>query len=203
MHRQQTGRVGAAGADQVVLVLVVGKYELGNLVGHRFQQLFAFVELDLAGGDQRLDQDFDVDLVVGTVHTGRVVHRIGIDPAAGQVELDPTQCGHAKIATFTDNFGAQLISVDPHRIVGAITDIGIGLGFGLDVGADAAVEQQIHRRLQNRPNQVGRGHFAHVAVDTEGSTDLRADRDGFLLAAEDPTALADQRLVVVVPAGPG
>ena len=32
--------------------------------------------------------------------------------------------------------------------------------------------------------------------------DLRADRDGLLLAAVYPTALADQRLVVVVPAGP-
>ena len=42
----------------------------------------------LASGDQRVDQDLDVDLVVGAIDTRRVVHRVGVAAAAGQVELD-------------------------------------------------------------------------------------------------------------------
>ena len=159
VHREQADGVGATGSHQVVLVLVVGEHQSGDLVGHRLQQLLALLGFDLAGGDQRVDQDLDVDLVVRTVNPGRVVQGVGVDPPARQIEFDPAARGHSEVAAFADNLGAHLVSVDPHRIVGAIADVGVGLGFGLDVGADAAVEQQVHRCLQNRPDQVGRGHL--------------------------------------------
>ena len=51
----------------------------------------------------------------------------------------------------------------PDRTVVAIDDIsfavadgGVGLGLGLDVGADTAVPQQVHRRLQDAPQQFRR-----------------------------------------------
>ena len=133
---------------------------------------------------------------------GGVVEGIGVDPAACEVELDAAQRCDAEVAAFADHLGAHLVSVHPDHVVGAVADVGVGLGLGLDVGADAAVEQQIHRRLQDPAQQLRRRQLIDVVLDAEGGADLRADRDRLLLAAVDPAALADQRLVVVVPRRP-
>ena len=174
VHRQQAGRVGAAGAHQVVLVLVVSEHELTDLVGHRQQQVGPVAGADLAGGDQRVDQDLDVDLVVRAVDTRGVVQRVGVAPAAGQIELDAAQRRQTEVAAFTDHLGAHLISVHPHRIVGAVTDVGVRLRLRLDVGADAAVEQQIRRSLQDRLDQGGRCHLLDTVLDAERGPGLRA-----------------------------
>ena len=52
VHGQQAGRIGTAGAHQIVLVLVVDEHQPAHLVGHRQQHLGAVVGVDLAGGDQ-------------------------------------------------------------------------------------------------------------------------------------------------------
>ena len=103
-----------------------------------------------------------------------------IAPAA-EVELDAAQRGDAEVAALADHLGAQLISVDPDGVVGAVADVGVGLGLGLDVGADAAVEQQVHRRLQDRPHQRGRRHLVDAVVEAQRVAHLRADRDRLLL----------------------
>lgn len=124
--------------------------------------------------------------MVGAIHTGGVVQRVGVDPPAGQIEFDATQCRDPKVAAFANDLGAHLVRADPHGIVGAVTDIGIRLRLGLDIGPDAAVEQQIHRGLQNRPDQVGRGHLGDVTTNAKGIANLVTDRDGLLLAAVYP-----------------
>src|SRR5690606_16800517 len=91
VHRQHSGRVGATGSDEVVLPGVVRQDHVGDLIGHRHQQVGALVGADLAGGDQRVDEDLDVDLVVGAVDPGRVVQRVGVDPPAGEVVFDTPQ----------------------------------------------------------------------------------------------------------------
>ena len=48
VHGQQAGRVGAAGAHQVVLGGVVDEHQPPDLVGHRQQQVRAVVGLHLA-----------------------------------------------------------------------------------------------------------------------------------------------------------
>ena len=83
------------------------------------------------------------------------------------------QRGDAQVAALANDFGAQLVCVDPHRVVGPVTDVGVGLRFGLDVGADAAVEQQVDRRLQDRPHQAGRRHLGDVVVDAQRGANLR------------------------------
>ncbi|CKR80740.1 Uncharacterised protein [Mycobacterium tuberculosis] len=65
--------------------------------------------------------------MVRAVHAGGVVQRVGVDPAAGQIEFDTAQRRHSEIATFANDLGAHLIRVDSHRIVGAIADISIRL----------------------------------------------------------------------------
>ena len=84
--------------------------------------------LTLPAGDERVDEDLDVDLVVGAVHAGGVVHRVGVDVAAAEVELDAAALRDAEVAALADHLGAQLISVDADRVVGAVADVGVGLG---------------------------------------------------------------------------
>ena len=71
----------------------------------------------------------------------------------------------------------------------------------LHVRADAAVPQQVHRRLEDRLHQVGRGHLGDLALDAEGLADVRVDRDRLGGTGEDAAARGDQLGVVVGPAG--
>ena len=123
--------------------------ELGDLAGHLLQQLVAHVPGDLLVPNGPVQQDLDVDLVVGGVHAGRVVDEVGVDQAAAQRELDPGGLGQAEVAAFGDDPSPQLRRVDPDRLVGPVAAGGMGLAAGLDVGADTAVPQQVHRRGQD------------------------------------------------------
>src|SRR5918998_1727739 len=51
---------------------------------------------------------------------------------------------------------AQLARVHPHRVVRLVAGVAVRLVARLDVGADAAVPEQVHRRPQQRPDQVVR-----------------------------------------------
>ena len=77
--------------------------------------------------DHRAEQDLDVDLVVGAVDAGRVVDEVGVDPAALLGEDDARALGQAEIAALADHPAAQLLGVDPDRVVGAIERLGMAL----------------------------------------------------------------------------
>ena len=147
--------------------------------------------------DHRAEQDLDVDLVVGAVDAGRVVDEVGVDPARPR-ERDPRALGQAEIAALGDDPAAQLLGVDPYRVVGAIESIGVALGGGLDVGADAAVPEQLDRRQQNRPDQLVRREL--LGLDVERAAGFRRQLDRFDRARVDPAARAQLGAVVVVPA---
>ena len=90
-----------------VLVDVVGQHELGDLVGHRLQQLDPLGVPQPALGDRGLQQDLDVDLVAGGVHARRVVDEVGVDPAAGFGVFDASQLGPAQVAALAGDAGAD------------------------------------------------------------------------------------------------
>src|SRR6202030_370467 len=102
-----------------------------------------------AAPDRVGQQDLDVDLVVGGVHTGRVVDEVGVDQPAAHRVLDPGGLGEAQVAAFGDHLGAQLGGVDADRVVGPVPGVGMGLVARLDVGADPAVPEQVHRGRQD------------------------------------------------------
>ena len=64
-----------------------------------------------------VQQDLDVHLVVGAVHAGGVVDRVGIDAAAGERVLDAPELCEAEVAAFADYLASQLAAVHPDRIV--------------------------------------------------------------------------------------
>ena len=59
-------------------------------------------------GHDRVEQDLDVDLVVGAVDAAGVVDRVGVDAAAAERELDPPALGEAEVAALADDPAAQL-----------------------------------------------------------------------------------------------
>ena len=78
--RQRRGLRRAVGQGHV-LPVVVTQHEGGHLVGHRGQQLVPLILRQIAGGDDPVEQDLDVHLVVGGVDPGGVVDGVGVDPA--------------------------------------------------------------------------------------------------------------------------
>ena len=128
------------------LGLVVGEHKAGHLVGHRSEQLVALLRRQLAGGDDAVEEDLDVDLVIAAVDTGRVVDGVGVDEPAVEGELDTAALGEPEIAALADHPAAQLAAVDADAVVRSIADLSVALRLGLDVGADAAVPQQVDRR---------------------------------------------------------
>ena len=121
------------------------------------QQPVAVLAGQLAVPDHAVQQDLDVDLVVGGVDAGRVVDEVGVHQAAAERVLDPGLLGQAEVAALADHLGPQLGGVDPDRVVGPVADVGVGLRGRLDVGADAAVPEQVDRRAQDRRDQLVRG----------------------------------------------
>ena len=140
------------------LEVVVGQHQRRHVVGHLRQQRVALLLGHLAVGHGQAEQDLDVDLVVGGVDAGRVVDGVGVDAHPGQRRLDAAELRAAQVAAFGHHLAAQLGAVDAQRVVGAVADLGMAFAARLDVGADAAVVEQVHRRLQDGAEQLGRRH---------------------------------------------
>ncbi|MDQ1092969.1 hypothetical protein QE400_002382 [Xanthomonas sacchari] len=188
-------------AQRLVLADVVPQDQLGDLVGHRRQQLVARVQGQLLGLHHVVEQDLDVDLVVGGVHAGRVVDEVGVEQHAGLRGLDAAQLGQAEVAAFADHLAAQFAAVDAQAVVGAVADVAVGLAGGLDVGADAAVPEQVHRRLEDGVHQVVRRKLLDARLQAQRLAHRRADLDRLERARVDAAAGADQLGIVVGPAG--
>ncbi len=128
--------------------------------------------IQFAGAHRQVQQDLDVDLVVGGVDARRVVDEVGVDAAAVAGEFDAPALREAQVAALADYLAAEFVAIDPQRVVGQVTDVGIGLAGRLDVGADAAVPQQVHRRFQQGADQrVGR---QVILLHTQPGLDFRA-----------------------------
>ena len=78
--------------------------------------------------DEPVEQDLDVDLVVGAVDTRRVVDRVGVDLSAAAGELDAAELGEPEVAALPHDLDAQLLAVDAHGVVGLVARVGVRLG---------------------------------------------------------------------------
>ena len=114
------------------------------------EQRVPIADRELAGRDDAVEEDLDVDLVVGQVDARAVVDRVGVDEAARERELDPAVLGEPEVAALADDAAAQLGAVDAHGVVRLVADVGVAFGARLHERADAAVPQQVDRRTQDR-----------------------------------------------------
>ena len=194
---EHRGRLRAREAERLGLQVAAAQHPLGDRVGHVGQQPVALLAREVAVGDDRVEQDLDVDLVVGAVDAAGVVDRVGVDPAAGERVLDAAALGEAEVAALPDDAAAELAGVDADGVVGLVADVGVVLARGLDVGPDPAVPQQVDRGAQQRADQLRRRE--PVGLDPERLLRRRRHRDRLRGARPDAAALGDQRAVVVVP----
>ena len=111
------------------------------------------VEGQLAAGHDGLEQNLQIDFVIGHIDAGGVVDRVSVDASAGERVLDARLLGEAEIAALDDYFRAKFGRGDSASVIGVVGDFGVGLGRGANVGADAAVVKQVDRRAQNALNQ--------------------------------------------------
>ena len=78
--------------ERAGLAVVVAEHLGRDVVGHRGEQGVPLLGGEVAVAHDAVEQDLDVDLVVGAVHPGRVVDRVGVDVAAVAAR---TRCGRA------------------------------------------------------------------------------------------------------------
>jgi hypothetical protein len=185
------------------LALVVGQDQLGHVAGHLDQQGVALLGGEIAPGLDGVEQDLDVDLVVGAVDPGRVVDGVGVDPHAGPGQLDAGPLGEAQVAALGHHPAADLGGVDPQGVVGLVAHLGVGLAGRLDVGADAAVEQQVDGGPQDGLDQLGRRQGGDVVAQPQRHPDLGGQRDRLGGPLEDAAAGRQQLGGVVGPGRPG
>ena len=105
---EHRGRLGAREAQRLRLRVGAAQHALGDRVGHLRQQRVALLGGHVAVGHDRVEQDLDVDLVVGAVDAAGVVDRVGVDAPAAERELDPPALREAEVAALADDLRAQV-----------------------------------------------------------------------------------------------
>ena len=156
MHFDHRSRLRRRARDRLRLLVVVAQHERGNLVRHLGEDRIPLLPGQVAVGDDRVEQDLDVDLVVGAVDAGRVVDRVHVDPAAAARKGDPRALRDTEVPSLADDAAAQLLGVNPNCIVRAVTHLGMPFGLRLHVGADAAVPEQVDRGTEQGVDQLAR-----------------------------------------------
>ena len=146
----------------------------------------------VALGDDRVEQDLDVHLVVGAVDAGRVVDRVHEDPAAAARVGDPGALREAEVAALADDAAAQLLGVDPHGVVRAVADLGVPF-----VAAPSHT-CRCRRSRAGRPERAAargsaRSGVSDFGLDAERRAGLRGERDRLRRPREDAAARRDQR----------
>jgi hypothetical protein len=140
-------------ARQLIAVLY---HECAYLIGHLRDQEVPLLAGEIPLRHRGVQQDLDVDLVIGAVHACAVIDRIGVDAATGQGVFDTPALRQPEVAALPHHFAAQIPAIDPDAVVGAIAGLGVRLAGGLDKGPDATVPEEVHRRLEQRADEVRR-----------------------------------------------
>ncbi len=87
-------------------------------VAHQCEQRVAVGGRERPVVDRAVQEDLDVDLVVGAVHAARVVDRVGEEAPAVERVLHAPALGEPEVAALADDPAAQLVAVDAHAVVG-------------------------------------------------------------------------------------
>jgi len=118
MHVQHLRGLRAGGGQGPVLVVIVASTRAATSSVISCSSRLRSAGLQLAGAHHPVEQDLDVDLVVGGVNAGRVVDEVGVHQAARQGVLDPGRLGQAQVPALGDDPGAQVGGIHPDRVGG-------------------------------------------------------------------------------------
>src|SRR5690554_6280314 len=184
--------------DGLGLLVVAVEHQSRYFVGHIHQQAVALLQGHLPGGHQLVEQDLDVDLLVGAADPAGVVDEVGVAGTAPQAVLNPAQLGHAEVAALAYHPGAHFAAIDPQAVIGLVAHVRVAFTGGLDIGADAAVPDQVDGGLEQAIDEFVGSQV--LFGDIEDVPDLRAEGDLLELAGEHAATFGNQLRVVIGPA---
>ena len=141
--------VTAFDAQGLGLDVVVVQDKGSHLGFHPRQQALPCPGSQCSRLDGGVEQDLDVDLMIGGIHTGGIVDGIGITESAILVVLDASLLGHPQVASFSHHPDAQFVGIGPEGIVRPVLGVLVGFRGCLHVRADTAVPQKVDFRLEN------------------------------------------------------
>ena len=112
MHIDEGGRVDPSGTERERLAVVAVEHQLCDLVGHLLEELVALLAGHVPVGDHPIEEDLDVDLVVGAVDAAGIVDGVGEDSATTPGELDAPALGDAEVSALADHGAAEILAID-------------------------------------------------------------------------------------------
>ena len=186
-------------AEDDVLGVVVRQHPISNIIGEGQEHSLAILGGEGTLVEQGAQEQLDVDLVVGAVHTCRVVDGVGVDRHTVQCRFDTSQLGHTEVAALSDDPAAHVATVDADGVIGLVPDIGVALIGGLDVGSDSSVVDEVDRGFEDLGHQFGGAALAGLESQNRGG--LGAEVDRLRRPGEDSAPVGDELPVVVLPAG--
>ena len=90
-------------ADRLCLKVIVAQHEIGDLVGHFYEQLIALLACHSTGLFRGAEQNLDVDFAVGSVNACGVIDEVRVDLASVQAVFDSCALRQAEISTLANN----------------------------------------------------------------------------------------------------
>ena len=103
---EQLVRAHTGNGQRLRLKIIVFQYQATDIVSHAGEELIAILGSQLARIDDSTNQNLDVDLVIRTIDTGRIVDGIGVDAATRQRIFDAAQLRATEIAALCHHLAA-------------------------------------------------------------------------------------------------
>ena len=114
-------------------------------VGHLRKQDVAGRLLQLTCAHLRIQSDFDVHFIVGTIHTCAVVNEVCIDPPSAQSKANASSLRHAKVRALANDLGLHICTVHTNKVITGVADVQMAFAPVLDIGPYAAEPHQLNR----------------------------------------------------------
>src|SRR5699024_2887533 len=95
-----------------------------------------------------VDQNFNIDFVIGGVHASRVVNSVHIDQDPMTCCFDSPSLGGTEVASFADDFSWNLCTIDANCISRQDPCFIVSFSLCIDVDTDSSVVDEIHECLQ-------------------------------------------------------
>ncbi|CSC01502.1 Uncharacterised protein [Vibrio cholerae] len=87
-------------------------HDASYFIFHRLKDLVALFECQITIGHQAIEEDLDVNFVIGTVYATDVIHEVRVNASTFECKLDTTALSHTKVTAFADDFSVYFTSID-------------------------------------------------------------------------------------------
>ena len=186
---QIAGAAGFCNRQGERLQTVIFQHQMRHGVGHLREQDVAGSFLQLACAHLRIQGNFDVHFIVGTINARAIVDEVCIDPTSAQGKANASSLRHAKVRALANDLGLHICAVDTNEIITGIADVQMAFAPVLYIGPYATEPHQLNRRFQYRGHQCR--WFNFICIDAEQIPDFICCFDDFIRAGKHAAALGN------------